>query len=424
MPAPGPSAPVRSVTGETIHQSKSPVFEQTDTIRITCPRGGGDALAEEIGAAGFPQALRSTADAVELEGTLADCMRLNLMLRTANRVYYRLCTFAADTPDDLYRSVYRFAWEAFLTPAVSFSVHGFVRNASIKDGRYANLKVKDAIADRFTARFGRRPDSGPDRTGFVVFLHWTQGRAQLYIDTSGEPLSRHGYRKVPLQAPLQESLAAALVLSTGWDRRSCFVNPMCGSGTLAIEAALAAAGKAPGLTRKHFGFMHVAGYNRRQWEKMKNEARRKTTSPPRRRIFASDIRKEAVAAARQNAKAAGVEPWIAFSVCDFKETEVPEPPGVVVLNPPYGERLGDEKALADLYPAIGDFFKQRCAGYRGFVFTGNPALAKRIGLRARRRQVFFNGPIECRLLAYDLYQGSRRRPGPDSKRIRTSGKEG
>jgi putative N6-adenine-specific DNA methylase len=394
-------------------QTKRPVFQRPGTIRVTCPRGAGEALAGEIGEAGFAQSLRSTTDAVELAGTLADCMRLNLTLRTANRVFYRLCTFSADTPDDLYRGVYRFAWEDFLTPAGSFSVHGFVRSASINDGRFANLKVKDAIADRFTARFGRRPDSGPERTGFVVFLHWVKGRVQLYIDTSGETLSRHGYRQVPLQAPLQESLAAALVLSTGWDRCSSLVNPMCGSGTLAIEAALAAAGKAPGLARKRFGFMHVAGYDRRRWEKMRSEARRQGAGSPRGRILASDIRKEAVAAARQHAAAAGVEPWIAFSVCDFKETEVPDPPGVVLLNPPYGERLGDEKALADLYPAIGDFFKQRCTGYRGFVFTGNANLAKRIGLRARRRQVFFNGPIECRLLAYDLYQGSRRRPDPD-----------
>jgi putative N6-adenine-specific DNA methylase len=370
-------------------------------------------LAEEISAAGLHATGKKTDDAIELDGTLADCMRLNLEMRTANRVFFRLCTFSAADPEALYRQVLRFAWEDYLTPVTPFSVHGFVRNPTIKDSRFANLKVKDAIADRFMSRFGRRPDSGPGRTGFVVFLHWDQSRVQLYIDTSGQPLSRHGYRKIPLDAPLQESLAAALVRCTGWDRRIPFVNPMCGSGTLAIEAALLAAGSAPGLLRSHFGFMHVSGFNRRRWEALRNEARRRATTPPGVPILATDIRKEAVAAARKNARVAGVESQIAFSVCDFRESNIPDPPGVIVLNPPYGERLGEETALADLYPGIGDFFKQRCAGYRGFVFTGNPALAKRIGLRTRSRKVFFNGPLECRLLEYELYPGSRSRPVPD-----------
>jgi putative N6-adenine-specific DNA methylase len=407
-------------------KARSSVFDRTGVIRITCPRGAGGVLAEEASFAGLQPTVpgENVNDAVELNGTLADCMRLNLEMRTANRVFFRLCTFSAADPEALYRQVLEFPWEEYLTPASPLSVHGFVRNPTIKDSRFANLKVKDAIADRFRSRFGRRPDSGPERTGFVVFLHWDQSRVQLYIDTSGQTLARHGYRKIPLDAPLQESLAAALVQSTGWDRRLPFVNPMCGSGTLAIEAALLAAGTAPGLLRGNFGFMHVVGFSRRRWEAMRSEAeaRRRAETRPAGPIMATDIREEAVAAARKNARIAGVESRIAFSVCDFRESRLPEPPGVVVLNPPYGERLGDESALADLYPAIGDFFKQRCAGYRGFVLTGNPALAKRIGLRACSRKVFFNGPIECRLLEYELYEGTRRRPVPDGSEPKVPGR--
>ncbi len=375
-------------------------------IHVPGPRGAAELLGREVAALGYP-VLHSGPGGVDTRGTLEDAMRLNLHLRTASRVLWTVETFQAGDPDALYRRVRRLPWENYLTPATPFSVHGFVRHPTINDSRFANLKVKDAIADRFTDRFGRRPDSGPGRSAFVVFLHWEQDRAAVYIDTSGDALFRRGYRQRPLEAPLQESLAAALVLSTGWDGRTPFVNPMCGSGTLAIEAALIAAGKAPGLLRKNFGFMHVKGFDRRRWEAMKNEARRKSAKDPACRIVATDIRKEAVAAARKNAAAAGIGDWIEFSVCDFQDTPMPAPPGAVVLNPPYGRRLGEEKALVALYPAVGDFFKQRCAGYRGFVFTGNPALAKRIGLRTGSRKVFFNGPIECRLLEYAIYEGSR-----------------
>ncbi len=395
----------------------TPVFLRKSTIRVTGPRGGAELLAEEIRFLGF-DGPRVRADAVELEGTLADCMRLNLFLRAANRVFFRLGVFPADNPEALYRQVRELAWEEVLSPATPFSVHGFVRHPSIKDSRFANLKVKDAIADRFMSRFGRRPDSGPDRSRFVVFLHWEADRVQVYIDTSGETLAKHGYRKISLEAPLQESLAACLVKAAGWDRSTPFVNPMCGSGTLAVEAALMAANIVPHLLRKNFGFMHVKGFSRSPWEALKNEARRMAAKAAGAKILASDLRAEAVDAARRNARAAGVEEWIEFEICDFRKTPLPDPPGVVVINPAYGQRLGEEKALAEIYPAIGDFFKQRCSGFRGFVFTGNPALAKRIGLRPKRRRIFFNGPIECRLLEYELYEGIKN-SGECRKGLRT-----
>jgi putative N6-adenine-specific DNA methylase len=207
---------------------------------------------------------------------------------------------------------------------------------------------------------------------------------------------------------MQETLAAGVVFATGWFNDDPFVNPMCGSGTLAIEAALMALNRQPGILRSNFGFMHILGFDSRRWEELRQTARsreRKTSAFP---MVATDISGEAVRASRQNARAAGVEDLISFHRGPFEKTPVPQGSGVVLLNPGYGERLGTEKDLASVYGRICDFFKQACQGYRGFVFTGNASLAKKIGLRTSRRISFFNSEIECRLLAYDLYRGSRK----------------
>jgi len=207
---------------------------------------------------------------------------------------------------------------------------------------------------------------------------------------------------------MQETLAAAVILATGWEDQACLVNPMCGSGTLAIEGALIALRRPPGVLRQNFGFMHILGFQRSLFEQerdaLKKAARRKVSGS----IVATDIRPEAVEAARLNARTAGVEHLIEFAACDFRETPVPEGGGVVILNPAYGERMGEAAKLGEIYRGIGDFFKNRCTGYRGYIFTGNLDLAKKVGLRTMRRIPFFNGPIECRLLEYELYRGSRR----------------
>jgi putative N6-adenine-specific DNA methylase len=255
---------------------------------------------------------------------------------------------------------------------------------------------------------GSRPDSGPDRTGVVVHLHWDVGEAVVYINTSGESLSRRGYRKKTTRAPMQESLAAACILASGWDGTTPFVNPMCGSGTMAIEAALVAMKRAPGLTRRDFGFKHVRGYREADWKALVRDAEAlgaphsSAASAP---IIASDIDPRAVDIARENAAAAGVA--IEFATCDYRETNVPPGPGVVMLNPEYGERLGKDKDLPAEYKAIGDFFKQRCIGYKGYIFTGSAAAARNIGLRSKRRLIFYNSNLECRLLEFELYAGTR-----------------
>ncbi|MFA4830186.1 MAG: hypothetical protein WC594_13320, partial [Thermodesulfovibrionales bacterium] len=205
-----------------------------------------------------------------------------------------------------------------------------------------------------------------------------------------------------------ETLAAAVILATGWNSSSNFINPMCGSGTLAIEAALIGLNRAPGLLRNNYGFMHLKGFNESLWDELRTRAKKEAKKTIDCRIIATDISKEAVEAAKKNAATAGVERLIEFDVCDYAETTVPEGKGIVILNPEYGERMGMIKELENVYKGIGDLFKQKCKGYTGYIFTGNPDLAKKVGLRAKRRIQFFNGAIECRLLEYELYEGSRK----------------
>ena len=383
---------------------------ETQPILVTCPKGIVPWLAGEIRALGYP-VLDEGEAAVETEGSLTDTMRLNLHLRTAHRVLWRLAAFPADTPNDLYAGIREIAWEELLHERgehAYLSVTATADTPSINDTRFVNVKTKDAIVDRLTELCGMRPDSGPDRDRAVVHVYWKGKRVLVYLDTSGEPLSRRGYRKIPLTAPMQETLAAAVILATGWNGRTSFVNPMCGSGTLAIEAALFAQGKAPGLLRSNYGFIHLKGFDPAAWRKIRAAAhalQKETAS----RIVATDIDRSAVAAARQNARTAGVDQIIEFAACPFAETPIPERGGIVVLNPPYGERIGEQSRLIGLYREIGDFFKQRCGGYRGYIFTGNAALGKGVGLRTKRRITFYNGEIECRLLEYELYEGTRKK---------------
>jgi len=335
-------------------------------------------------------------------------MKLNLYLRSAHRVLFHLKSFKAAGPDEMYAEVKKIEWENYIEKDGYFSVNSFAANEKILDTRFASFRCKDAIVDRMMDIFSVRPDSGPERNKTVINLHWRDEDASIYIDTSGESIAKHGYRKIPLQAPMLESLAAAIIIATGWDIKTNFINPMCGSGTLAIEAAMIATNKAPGLLRTNFGFMHIIGYDSEAWETLRKEARLNTAKTIQGKIIATDISEEAIEASINNAKTAGVDHLIEFIKCDFKETPVPEGGGIVVLNPEYGERLGDEEELEGTYKEIGDFFKKSCKGYTGYVFTGNMNLGKKIGLKAKRRIEFYNATIDCRLLMFELYEGSKR----------------
>jgi 23S rRNA G2445 N2-methylase RlmL len=378
-------------------------------ICVTCATGMAPLLREEIAGCGLPLT-GGTETSVLTRGTLADAMKLNLHLRTAHRVLLEIGTFRAREPADVYHGVQALPWEELLHVDGYFSVTSTVRHPSVRDSRYPSLVCKDAVADRMREKLGARPQSGSSPDHAVLHLHWEGDEASASIDTSGEPLSMRGYRRQGLEAPMRETLAAACVLFSGWRGEGPFLNPMCGCGTLAIEAALLALRRAPGLRRKNFGFMHVKGYREQDWKEMTRSAAASEAEIPSGAIVASDISPRAIEAARANASAAGVEDTIAFHVCDFRQSPVPAGPGTVMLNPEYGERLGRDKDLAEIYKGIGDFFKQRCAGYTGWVFTGNLKLAKQFGLHSKRRIILYNGPMECRLIEFELYPGSRRPP--------------
>ncbi|WP_441709090.1 THUMP domain-containing class I SAM-dependent RNA methyltransferase [Fulvivirga maritima] len=378
-------------------------------IIITCSPRMSPVVEEEVKALGFKNTSINHQN-VELMGTFADTLRLNLYLRTANRVLFEIDNFNVNTADELYKKVKKIRWDSIFDVDGYFSIKSYVKNDKILDPRFASLRAKDAIADYFMEKYDRRPNSGKDLSQTVLFLHWHEHEAAIYIDTSGETIAKHGYRKIPMKAPMMESLAAGTILASAWDQKSHFINPMCGSGTLAIEAALIAKRKFLNISRENFGFMHVKYYNADIWERMKQEAAALELKELPFKIIATDLNPAAIVASRQNALTAGVEEFIEFKTCDFRDTPLPEDnKGVIFLNPEYGQRLGEEKALEKTYQEIGDFFKQKASGYLGYIFTGNLNLAKRIGLRTKRRIEFFNAKIDCRLLEYELYAGTKKK---------------
>lgn len=386
------------------------VFHNKSRVIITCNKRLSPYLQDEVTALGYTIE-RAFQTGVELNITLTECIKLNLNLRCASQILYSIKSFKAITPDDLYKEISAIAWEELIDFSGYFSVTSNVDNPNITTPLFANLKVKDAIVDRMKEKKGIRPDSGSDANKAVVHLYWKDADADVFMDTSGETLAKHGYRKIPGKAPMLEALASGVIYATKWDRKSPFINPMCGSGTLAIEAALIATNRAPGLYRMNYGFMHILGYEEEAFFAERRILKEQVIKNTDLKIIASDLSEDAVEVTRRNAKTAGVDTLIEFEVCDFELTPVPEDgKGTVVFNPEYGERLGVHSKLELTYKRMGDFMKTKCKGYSGYIFTGNPDLAKKIGLKASRKLEFYNGKLDCRLLEYELYDGSRRAP--------------
>ena len=384
------------------------LFTLTNKIIITCANRLAPYLQSEVEALGFTIE-RVFKTGVELQGTMQDCIKLNLNLRCASQVLFSLQEFESENANDLYKVLHEIEWEKLIPAEGYFSISSNVSNETIDNNLFANVKVKDAIADRFREQTGARPNSGPELNALVIHLYWKENLAEIFIDTSGETLSKHGYRKIPGKAPMLESLAAATIIATRWDAESSFINPMCGSGTLAIEAALFATNRRPGLARSNYSFMHALGYDENNYLAAYSELEKQVNEPSENlKIIASDISEDAIEISKVNAGIAGIEDLIEFQLCDFEETTVEEgKTGVVFMNPEYGDRLGDELELQATYKRMGDFLKKKCKGYWGYIFTGNLELAKKIGLKPKRRIEFYTGKIDCRLLEYELYAGSK-----------------
>jgi 23S rRNA G2445 N2-methylase RlmL len=383
------------------------IFNQQSRIIVTCSNRLSIYLQQEIINLGFTP-LRIFKTGVELLGTMQDCIKLNLNLRCASQVLFSIKEFRAVNADDVYNVALDVEWENIIPAEGYFSISSNVSNETITNNLFANVKLKDAIADRFRDKTGERPDSGSTLNGVVIHLYWKEEAAEIFIDTSGETLSKHGYRKIPGKAPMLESLAAGVIYATNWNKETPFINPMCGSGTIAIEAALMATNRVPGLYRSNYSFMHLQGFTKEMYENEFEKIQAQVEENATLKITVSDISEDAINVAKVNAGMAGVEDMLTYEVCDFQETVLPEVAGsIIIFNPEYGDRLGEEIELEETYALMGDFMKKKCKGYTGYIFTGNLELAKKIGLKPKRRIEFFTSKIDCRLLEYELYAGSR-----------------
>lgn len=369
----------------------------------TTSRGLEEVLAEEIRALGGKETSIAPGG-VSFRADPSFFYRANLWLRTANRVLIRLSEFRAPAPEALYEGVKAIPWPDLFGVRKTIAVEASVRDSAMGISRFAAQKTKDAVVDRFRETQGRRPDVDLHSPDIRIHVRLVRNDCVVSLDTSGESLNRRGYRTDPGEASLRETLAAGIVLLTGWDRLAPLLDPMCGAGTIPIEAALLATNTAPGLLRRDFGFRNLAGYRPKLWETALEEAREKILRGRAGRIGGADLSSAAVLRSRRNAENAGVSGVASFEVRDIRDFSPGDPPGILVCNPPYGVRMeGEGDAGASFYRAMGETFKKRCAGWTAYVLSGNPAATRPIGLKASRRFPLANGPLDCRLLRYELY---------------------
>ncbi len=381
----------------------------TRAFFATAPKGMEPLLADELRALGA-STVAETRAGVSFEGSLMLAYRACLWSRIANRVLLPLATFAAPTPEDLYDGVRTIHWDEHLGVEGTLAVDFTASNSQITHTHFGALKVKDAIVDQFRDATGERPSVARECPDVRINLYLLRDVATVSIDLAGESLHRRGYRATGVEAPLKENLAAAILLRAGWPdiARSggMLLDPMCGSGTLPIEAALIAADSAPGLLRSHYGFLHWRQHDAAAWATLLAEAmqRKEVGMAHLPRLVGYDADPGAVRLALANVEAAGLHGHIHIERRELAHVESPRAvvPGLVVVNPPYGERLGEVTELQHLYKALGDKFKEHFVGWKAAVITGNPDLGKCIGVRARRMHTLYNGAIECKLLRFDI----------------------
>ncbi len=339
---------------------------------------------------------------VAFRGPLETGYRANLWLRTGVRVLLLLREFHLSNADDLYQEALDIPWETWFDLNKTFAVHANVRDSVLRHSHYVALKVKDAVADRFRRVCKQRPSVNTASPDISINVYLKANRGQIYLDMSGESLHRRGYRNEKGAAPLNEALAAGMLMLAGYTGKQPLIDPMCGTGTLPIEAALIARQIAPGLLRSNFAFQHWRNFDGRLWQSITEEARRRQLSAAPAPILGSDIDHQVLEAARANAERAGMLQDIRFEKRAFHEIRPVGARGILICNPPYGERLGSQASLADLYKTIGSVLKRRFKGYTAYIFTGSRQLARHIGLKPTRRFVLYNGPIECRYLRFTL----------------------
>ncbi|HEY7786925.1 MAG TPA: THUMP domain-containing protein [Casimicrobiaceae bacterium] len=380
----------------------------TERFFAPCPRGLEQPLATEL------RALRAGDVApgeggVAFAGELDLAYRANLESRVASRILWRVGGAAYHDARDLYELVHAIEWQRYFTPGRTLRVDIAATRSPLTSLEFATLRVKDAVCDRFRADRGVRPSVDKRAPDVRVHVHLTAAEATVYLDTSGEPLFKRGYRRVGDEAPLRENLAAGLLALAQWTPERPLLDPMCGSGTIVTEAALMAADRAPGISRT-FGFQKLAWYEGPTWQRIRQSARdRIRTAPEAKLIVASDIADAAAARTSSTLRTAQVDAFVRVEQADALTRAAPDCPGLLLANPPYGVRLADARELETFYPKLGDALKRRFSGWTAGFLTGDLRLAKLIGLKPDRRIPLWNGAIECRLFMFRLVEGPMRK---------------
>jgi 23S rRNA (guanine2445-N2)-methyltransferase / 23S rRNA (guanine2069-N7)-methyltransferase len=392
----------------------------TENVRYwiaTAPVGAASVLAEELTQFGATDVKERSHD-VKFQGTLEVGYRACLWSRTATRVLLSLGSIDAGSSNSVYEGVKRIDWRDHLAPGATLACECSGGNESIRHTIYGSQLIKDAVCDNLRDATGERPNIKPERPDVLLHLHVEGPTALLSVDFSGESLHRRGYRSEGGRAPLKENVAAAVLLRAGWPGifagGGMLLDPLCGSGTFLTEGALIAADTAPALEREYFGFLGWRGHDAQVWERLLDEARARRVAGAalaRRCILGSDADADAVRMTLANGEQAGVADWLHVEKRALAEIVRPRAEaGLIVANPPYGERIGAESGLPALYSELGSVLRERFQGWQAAILTGNPPLARNLGIYAKRTHRFYNGAIECRLLRFELTEASEQRP--------------
>lgn len=374
----------------------------------TCPRGLEALLVQELQGIGALD-VRSVPGGAQFRGDWAVCYRANLESRLATRILWYLARAPYEREEDVYRLALKLAWERHFDVFRTFRVQTTAIRCPLKSLDFVTLRVKDAICDRFRDQVGERPSIDTREPDVRVQVFLTERDCTLYLDTSGAPLWQRGLRHANVEAPLKENLAAGILKLCGWQPGTPLLDPMCGSGTFVLEAACMALDRAPGLERVRFGFEALKQYQREVWLELRNAALARVRDATFQDIHASDVDARAVRATQRNLQQAGLESVVRVSQGDFLDASAPAATGMLVANPPYGERIGEQDELAQLYPAMSATLKRQFAGWKACFFTADTRFPKLLRLKPSRKTPLFNGPLECRLYEIELVAGSNRK---------------
>ncbi len=379
----------------------------TQRFFAPCPRGLEGILEAELQSLGVPMTTK-TEGGVGFNAPWSTTYWVNLKSHIASRVLWEVGQRAYKTEQDVYHAAYALAWPDWFTPTQTIKVKVSARRCPLPSLDFLTLRIKDAICDKFVAAQHKRPSVDTQRPNIRVDAFLDQSTVTFYLDTSGEPLFKRGHRLGPVEAPLRENLAAGILRLTGWTPHDLLLDPMCGSGTIPLEAALMARQVAPGIAR-NFGFERLLTHDATQWERQREAARAKQVAAAPSAIYASDRDPAMVEIAQRTFQGAGIADDIRLKQSDILDLLAPAAQGVMVINPPYGVRLSRRDELESFYPKLGDWLKQRFAGWRAYVLTGDARVPKLIGLTPSKRIPLFNGALECRLYEFVIVQGGARR---------------